>query len=171
MDELISIDKIFHLPEEILEVSKNNVYQTLFPTDEIHNCNFGKIRKAIIQKIEKFSAESFYYNMPVETLVNISPSYEFKEGFIPRGVSKPTENVALRIVMAQKYVNNFYYTMLKISQIINPSEAIYLVEGLFGKKSEEKIAESLNISPTSLRKIKKSCLFKMWLEFAKLDDE
>ena len=68
----------------------------------------------------------------------------------------------------QKWLTKFYKRLESISFKLTNEEIKYLVGTFFKGQSEEVLSENMGICRNTLRKIKKSCLVKMWIEMEDL---
>lgn len=116
--------------------------------------------KKLINKYQKLKYK--YINIPSP---KITTNYEIKyECFTPCYKNNSYNVVDLKLD-TEIEIKQFYSLILEAINQMNKKERIFFYEKLMNKKSEDYVAELLNISRKGLQPIKNSCIIKFALVF------
>lgn len=172
MNFTLTLDKILELPNDLLKTAeKYDEYSELLRKKIYNEYDSKELKEKIVKKFERFKDAKYLYRYPIESCIKTTPTYQLREGMIPKQVSSKIEKVITQRVDDQMWAGCFYDTLMIVATKLTMQEAIYLVDSFFGNKSEDVIAEKLAICRTTLQNIKKSCLVKVWIELKTLDGE
>lgn len=170
-DNNLSLKQIVKLPSVIMRnASYYESYTDQLQDDICSQYSVPEMTLIINSLFKKFRNCKYVCRFSIEDTISITPSYEEKIGFIPKKISNKTEDAILGYLNNKHFVARFYDSLVDLSKKITKREAVYLVGAFFNGKSEEKIAEMIGISKTSLQPIKKSCLVKMIIQFKIMGD-
>lgn len=148
---------------EMLEVTRKNENQNILLEEEICHQYKPLIYKGkIIQLFKRLKQKR--YLRPEEN-IKLTSSYEANASRTTTSNFKSTTERAVDtyIDMLSKE-NEVCNKLLVLADKLTLEEGIYFVYAFFYKETEDDISNILNISRTSLQKIKKSCLIKAWFE-------
>ena len=165
MTNMLSLDLLLELPNKILSASNDNTsYLDLLGDGLINEYFYSNLRKDLDKLFQKFKDYKYLYssnsNYDITSSMNNLNQIVINTN---RNNDKVFNYVTKQLDM-ENWINDFYKSLLSISQKLTDAEAIYLVDTFFSSKSEEFISEKLKICKASLQKIKKSCLVKIYLE-------
>ena len=170
-DSNLSLKQIVKLPNIIIRNAGYHAsYTDLLEDDICSQYSVPEMTSIIKSLFKKFRNSKYVYRFSIEDTISITPSYEEKIGFIPKKISNKTEEAILGYLNNKYFVVKFYESLIDLSKKLTYREAVYLVGSFFNGNSEEKIADTLGISKTSLQPIKKSCLVKMIIQFKIMGD-
>lgn len=163
MDELITLEMIFDLPQKILKDSHENAI--LLRKEIYSQFDVRKLKQNILQGFNRYSDVTYLYRFPN---FKITGEYELKENMrVNKYYDQVGQSVAKRLD-EQHWASQFYYKLLMLSQKLTLEETIYLVDVFFRRKTEESVHEKLGICRNTLRGIRGSCIVKMWTELEPL---
>jgi hypothetical protein len=156
MDELVTVNQLLNIGNTItLNAEKNKEYNELIKEKVCDQYDIISIKKKLINLLDDFKSARYLYDFPVEESIKMTPPYELRESSHQRSGISQIEKAVERHLDKQIQTTEIYYSLIKVSNKLLGSEATYLTNTFFTHKSEEDIAELLNISKTYLQKIKK----------------
>lgn len=94
----------------------------------------------------------------------ITSEYELKENMRVNTINDQVGDLVAKSLDEQIWATQFYHCMLNISKKLTYQEIIYLVDIFFRRKTEESVCEKLSICRNTLRRVRGSCIVKMWIE-------
>lgn len=172
MDISLTLDQILELPKEILRISSIHCeYNAKLDKSLYAEFDIKELRLKILSMFKRFKMLKLEFNIPIESNVKLSVNYELREGSRPKGKTSQVETVVLSNTENLLWGTSFYKTILEISKILTREESVYLVDAMFGNKTENFIAEKLGIVRDTLQPRKRSCLAKLWFKLEPLYDE
>ncbi len=165
MKETISLDKLLNMHNEILSIAqKNENLNDLLAVQDYKNYDVIQIKQKLQLLFKKFQAAKYLNKFPVETIKNSSFVYDVCNTQKQNTTTSYVENIVENHTDKEIWVTLFYNNTMILAHKLTKKEAVYFTNTFLLHKTEEKIAESLEICKTSLQKIKKSCLVKVWIE-------
>lgn len=165
MTEIISLDKLFSMPNEILNITKKNEnLNDLLAIQDYQNYDVIQIKQKLQLLFKKFQAAKYLNKFPIEAIKNSSFVYDVCNAQKQNTKTSHIENAVQNHTDKEIWVTLFYNNIMILANKLTKEEAVYFINTFLLHKTEEKIAESLEICKTSLQKIKKSCLVKVWIE-------
>lgn len=172
MDLKLTLDMIYELPTKVLNISEENEEFVGMISEKICNeYDLTDIKSKLSKMFSKFNGVKFYYNIPLSESIKLTNSLEIREGSCQRSGLSKSEQAVMRKIDSMIWASEFYDSILSLSRGLTISEAKYLCYGLIACKSNEYIAELLNVSTKSIQPIKKSCLVKTWAALEALYEE
>ena len=120
---------------------------------------------------KKFQAAKYLNKFPMNTSRNSSFIYDVCNTAKQNTTRSCVENAVQNHIDKELWITLFYNNIMLLANKLTREEAIYFINTFLLHKTEEKIAESLEICKTSLQKIKKSCLVKVWIELKEFSEE
>lgn len=163
MDLNLTLNMIYELPSKVINISEQNEEFVGMISESICNeYNIVEIKTKLSRMFSKFNGVKFYYNIPLNETIKLTSSYDTKEVKSQRGVISKEEIAITKKIDSMIWASEFYESIINLSKGLTKSEAIYLSYGLIACKSNEYIAEILNVSTKTVQPIKKSCLIKTW---------
>ena len=172
MNISLTLDQILGLPDEILRISGIHCeYNGELDKSIYAEYDIKELRFKILSMFKKFKMLKLEFNVPIESNVRLSVNYDLMEGSASKRKSSQIENVVLKNTDNLLWGTSFYKTILEISKILTRDESVYLVDAMFGNKSEDFIAEKLGIVRDTLQSRKRSCLVKLWIKLEPLYNE
>lgn len=172
MNNTLTFEMVLHLPETLHELAE--VYgdcSELLGNEICDQYNIRAIRLDIEKKFTKFKNMKSIQKLPVESLANLSPSFNLKEGFSQRKISKPTENIAIKLVSSENYLEKFYNCSIMLATKLTRDEVEFLVKTFFYNKTFNITMSEMSVGKNKMEEIKRSCIVKTYCEFEALDDE
>lgn len=172
MDLNLTLNMIYELPMKVINISELNAEFVGMISESICNeYNITEIKTKLSRMFSKFNGVKFYYNVPLNESIKLTTSYDLKEGVSQRSVISKEELAVTKKIDSMIWASEFYESIINLSKGLTKSEAIYLSYGLIACKSNEYIAEILNVSTKTVQPIKKSCLIKTWTALETLYEE
>lgn len=172
MEDILTLDKIFSLPNTILHNSELlNEYTKMLDEDYYNKFNIVEIKLDLDQFFKKFNNLKYTYRYNISTGNKIISNYDFGSVINSYIKSDKTAVLACNIIDSTALLNEISNAMINLSNKLTIEEAVYFVNEFFGNLSETKIADNLRICRNTLQKIKKSCLVKTWFELKPYLDE
>ncbi len=165
MNELLTWDEVNGMYSKLMDTSKE--YEScneLICEDELRGIDVVLIKKRLMDLFNKFRNCKYMVSYSVIDNMRLIPSYERHEGQIPRRNVSQVEKAVTERIDKQIWMTEFYQSLMVVASKLTEAETVYLINTFITSKTEEVIAEKLNICKTSLQKIKKSCLVKAWIE-------
>lgn len=120
-------------------------------------------KNEVIKLINKYQKLKYkYINLPAP---KITTNYEIRyECFLPYQKNNSVNIIDLKLD-TEIEIKKFYSLILDVINKMNKKERTFFYEKLMNKKSEDYVAELLNISRKGLQPIKNSCIIKFALAF------
>lgn len=172
MDLKLTLDMIYDLPSKVIDISEQNEEFVGMISEKICNeYDITDIKNKLSQMFSKFNGVKFYYNIPLTESIKLTNSLEIREGSSQRSTISKAEQAVTRKIDSMIWASQFYDSIISLSRGLTKNEAIYLSYGLIACKSNEYIAEILNVSTKTVQPIKKSCLVKTWVALETLYEE
>jgi hypothetical protein len=166
MDQVVDLSKFLNLSDDLLVITKKyESLNVLLSEQDYKNYNIVQIKKDLLHLFSKFKSLRYFINVPLETNFYSSNSYNINSYIKSNVKSNQFENTVSNYIDKQVWLMHFYDTIMNLGSKLTLSETEYFLLTFFSNHVEEDIAYKLGICKTSLQKIKKSCLVKMWLEF------
>ena len=157
---------IFDLPKAAESESRKYWERAaLLSKDIVEQYDTKELKDKISLLFQKFQNISSMYQFPRE--VSISSNLQLRENMFTNNVTDKVGNLVIKIVDEQIWATKFYYKILEIASKLTHEECVYMIDTFFRRITEENLSEKLGICRNTLKKIKKSCLIKMW---ANLED-
>lgn len=166
MQDIVSLNSLLSLPDDIL--ASADKYGSLLQRDFYSNYDVKTIKAELMVKFNKFKNIKCSYDFPVDSNFIKSPSLMNQVNSSSLSYGSRVEQLVTKSVDNQIWVTNFYLLLLNVAKKLTREESNYLVLTFFVEESEEQISEELSISRSTLQKIKKSCLVKLWFELKKI---
>lgn len=165
MKDLIPLDMALDIPKVISAKISIDNFNNLLAKDLCEEYDTKTLKKEIVKKFQKYR-EVIYMMQWKDSL---GSNYRVEESLSTKHyvTDKMTDLVANNIEK-QKWLTKFYKRLESISFKLTNEEIKYLVGTFFKGQSEEVLSENMGICRNTLRKIKKSCLVKMWIEMEDL---
>lgn len=172
MDFTLTYDKLMKFPDDFLNEAKNYYDSSeLLSKHTYEGYDLKELREKIEAKFEKFKDAKYIYKYPAETRIRTTPTYQPREGFVPRSNTSQQEKIVTKMGDSLIWVEQFYDTFMEaVARKLTEQEAVYLMDSFFKHRSEDDIADKLSICKVTLQKIKKSCLVKVWIELETLEN-
>ena len=169
MDNLVSFEEIIKLPNQILQDFKEyQEYASLIPKETYEMFDIQKLKMDIRSVFNQYS-EKFYLNRLPD--YKITSCYEVKENMKVRTYKDQIGEYVEKEINAQRWMTNFYHAILNVAKKLTEKEATFLVEIYFRNNTEENVCEKLGYCRNTLRKIRNSCLVKLWIELEPITKE
>lgn len=170
MKNKLTLKDLSNLSEKILERSKENYGNAILLSQD--NC-----RKYETKFLKNMISKGFNTYQEIICLMKFphgylsSVNYDVCESMKTKKIVDSVCNQVTLKIDSQKWMIRFYYCLQNVGIKLTEQEAIYLTSAFQKHKTEENIADDLNISLSSVKKIKKSCLIKTWIEIQSLIEE
>ena len=172
MDLNLTLDMIYDLPNKVMSNSETNENEVaLIPIKECKEYNITEIKSKLSRMFSKFNGVKFYYNIKPEELVNVSPTYNFKDWMSQRSTMSQQERIVMEKYDNMIWASKFYESIISLSKGLTKNEAIFLTYGLIANRTNEFMAELMSVSVRTVDPIKKSCMVKAWLALETLYEE
>ena len=165
MDEVITLGMALEIPKVIsLKMNADN-FNHILPSNLYEEYDTKTLKKDIWKKFLKYR-EIIYFMQWNDSL---GSNYHIEQTYVKNHYSKDQmDNLVASNIEKQKWLTKFYKRLESISFKLTNEEIKYLVGTFFKGQSEEVLSENMGICRNTLRKIKKSCLVKMWIEMEDL---
>lgn len=165
MKNLIPLDMALNIPKVIsLRISADN-FNNLLAKDLYELYDTRTLKKDILKKFQRY--REVLYTMQWKD--SFGSNYRVEESFSNKSfIADKMTNLVANSIEKQKWLTKFYKRLESISFKLTNEEIKYLVGTFFKGQSEEVLSENMGICRNTLRKIKKSCLVKMWIEMEDL---
>ena len=161
----LSLEMLLDLPNKILNTSCDNaVYLDLLSENIVNMYFYSNLRKDLEKVFDKFKDYKYLYSTNQNYSLTSSMSNLERVTVNSSKISDKVSSYVMKNVDLDIWANDFYNSLLRISNKLSYNEAIYFVDTFFCGKTEEFISEKLLICKASLQKIKKSCLVKVYME-------
>jgi len=174
MDGIVTLNELLNVSNSIKEnADKHKEFNDLLEDVICNKYDTVYIKKELVDLFANFKSARYLYDFPIADTIKMTPIYERDESFHQRSNVSKVEQAVARCVDKQLLTTNVYYSIIKVSYKLTHDEVIYLLNTFLSHKSEEDIAEIIGTSKTSLQKVKKSCLVKLWVDleqYCKKDD-
>lgn len=165
MNNVVTLMQLLNIDSTMCENSKQNEALNLLLTDVICNqYDIITIKRKLQNLFSKFKSARYLYDFPIEENIKISANYEIKEEAFQKTSVSQVEKAVDHYVDNRILTTDIYNSLIKVSYKLTNDEVTYLINTFLIHKSEDSIAEILQISKTYLQKIKKSCIVKMWVD-------
>lgn len=162
VNDMITLDMALKLPHEIVGHAKEySEYNSLLSKNVCDNYDTKMLKSSINELFTKYK-EILYLSKFSTSEIN--QKYELHENMHTRNFVDKVGNEVEKKIENQIWLTNFYNQFLNISSKLTKEEVYYLNETFFHNLSEETICEKMGICRNTLRRIKKSCLVKIWIE-------
>ena len=162
----LTLKHILLVHEEIINNSRINNYNNLLSEKATEKYYNVELKKQIQQIFRKFKDLQYIISFEDEYSIQSKTNKEIPS-FSDGKISDPVGDYVEKNIDYYTWEENLYYTLLELSKKLKYEEAIYLIDSFFEGKSEEQISEKMLICRMTLQKIKKSCLVKIKIEFAR----
>lgn len=171
MDLKLTLDMIYELPSKVLNISGENEFVGMISEKSCNEYDLTDIKTKLTKMFSKFNGVKFYYNIPISESIKLTSTWEKREGSCQRSSLSKSEQAVMNKIDSMIWASEFYDSIISLSKGLTISEAKYLCYGLIACKSNEYIAEILEVSTKTIQPIKKSCLVKAWLALETLYEE
>lgn len=166
MNSVIDMNKLLNISEDLSLLTKRyESLNVLLSDQDCRSYNIISIKKSLLELFSKFKTARYFINVPLENNVYSSNSYTVNSHIKSNMKANRLENTVMNYVDKQAWLMRFYDSIMNLGSKLTCSEMEYFLLTFLSNRTEEDIAYKLGICKTSLQKIKKSCLVKMWLEF------
>ena len=121
--------------------------------------NYVETKRNVDEIMYKFEEYRFKYHniLPPTITKNYEVRYESNSDMVGDKVG----NFVQRKVDLEIEIKEFYDKLAESLKMLNSKELLYFKQSYLNKLTEEAIAELLNISRESLKRIKESCIIKI----------
>ena len=121
--------------------------------------NYVETKRNVDEIMYKFEEYRFKYHniLPPMITTNYEVRYESNSDMVGDKVG----NFVQRKVDLEIEIKEFYDKLAESLKMLNSKELLYFKQSYLNKLTEEAIAELLNISRESLKRIKESCIIKI----------
>lgn len=154
-----------NIPKVISAKISIDNFNNLLAKDLYEEYDTKTLKKDIVKKFQKYR-EVIYMMQWKDSL---GSNYRVEEShFTKHYVTDKMTDLVANNIEKQKWLTKFYKRLESISFKLTNEEIKYLVGTFFKGQSEEVLSENMGICRNTLRKIKKSCLVKMWIEMEDL---
>ncbi len=161
----ITLDKLLCIDSDLLEITKKYENQNYLLNDmDCSYYNINNVKSQLKTLFLKFKSAKYLNKFPIENNISLTSTYDIKLSASQKSTISQVDNAVTNYLDKQIWVSEVYDSLLILASKLTKSEAGYLIYTFLSYKSEETIAEKLGICKTSLQKIKKSCLVKMYVE-------
>lgn len=172
MDFTLNLNMILDLPNKIMNISAEyDEYSELLRKKVCESYDLKELRENVERKFNRFKDTKYLCKFPIEPTIKITPTYELKEEQKSNSPISKVEQTIMNQIDNQIWIQDFYNAMLTVAIKLTKQEATYLVDSFFKNKSEDFIAEKLQVCKMTLQNIKKSCLIKIWIEIRTLNED
>jgi len=160
------VDKLLTLHSDLINISRKYSDLNVLLGDEIiENYNILDIKQQLLYLFSKFQSARYFIKTPIEEKAFVlSPSFARKEGYKYFNQSI-IENTVATVVDNEILITSVYDHLRMVAQKLTIDEVDYLYYTFITHRTEETIAFKMGICKTSLQRIKKSCLIKLWFEY------
>lgn len=166
MKEVITLEMIFNLPQKVLNDSKEYQENAILLRKEIYSkFDIKKLKQSLFAGFDRYSDVIYLYRFPN---CKITSEYELKENMRVNTIHDQVGDLIVKHLDEQIWATEFYYRLLNLSKKLTHQEIIYLVDVFFRRKTEESVYEKLGVCRNTLRRIRGSCIVKMWTELESL---
>lgn len=165
MNNTITLDKLLSIDSDLLDITRKYENQNYLLNDlDCSAYDLNKIKIQLKNLFLKFKNAKYLNKFPIENNVSLTPTYDVKISSSQRSTISQVDKAVMNYLDKQIWVSEVYDSLLILASKLTKSEAVYLIYTFLSYKSEEIIAEKLGICKTSLQRVKKSCLVKMYVE-------
>ena len=172
MDISLTYDEILGLPNEIIRLSStHSAYNELLDSNISYCYDTRELKGKIAAMFNRFKMLKYKCNIPIESKIKLSISYDVEHSSTSNRVNNQIENIVLKNTDDLLWGTSFYNMIIEVSKVLTEAESSYLVNAFFANKSEEYISEKLLMCRKSLYKVKRSCLVKLWFRLETLYSE
>ena len=163
MIEILDWQKVIGLPHDILHQAGEHLeFADLLSEKACKGYDFKEIRTYISKFITRYKDAKYLYNSFDNYDTKITPCYILNESMQQKKNTDPFTNIIDKRTDDLIWIKQFYDYFIKFSIKLTDEEAKYFVESFFYNQAEDKIEQKIGISHYALKKIKKSCLVKVW---------
>lgn len=138
---------------------------TLLSLRIVEQYDYAKTKLEVDKIMLNFEEDRYKYSeLPQPT---ITPSYEIKYEMFTNNFIDKVGNYVEKKLDKLKEIDLFYQKLSTIINTMTCPERVYFLDSYFRKRAETIICEKLNMSSSSLARIKASCILKIALAFDK----
>ncbi len=166
MKSQFDVDKLLTLHSDLQDISrKYSDLNVLISDNIVKNYNILEIKQQLLFLFSKFQSARYFIKTPVEDKSFVlSPSFARREGYKHFNDSM-VENAVATLIDNELLISSIYDHLITIARKLTLAEVDYFYYTFITHRTEETIAFKMGICKTSLQRIKKSCLFKLWVEY------
>ena len=158
MDISLTYDEILGLPNEIIRLSSTYSDYNEFLDIKISYCyDTRELKGKIASMFNRFKMLKYKCNIPIESKIKLSISYDVEHSSTSNRVNNQIENIVLKNTDDLLWGTSFYNMIIEVSKVLTEAESSYLVNAFFANKSEEYISEKLLMCRKSLLSSRLKC--------------
>lgn len=171
VDNILTLEKMLELPNRMIETSeKYNEYSTLLSKNVREVDDIKDKKDYIMNQLDRFNDMKYLLRFPVEYRLKLNSNMEQEIVSNNRTNTDKVSNIVISDALKKEWATEFYNSLMVISMKLTEAESKYFVWTFFAHKSEDRIAEGLDVSRNYLQSIKKSCIIKVWSDLKKFDN-
>lgn len=166
MDSHFDVDKLLTLHSDLIDISrKYSDLNILLCDDVFENYNVLDIKQQLLYLFSKFQSARYFIKTPIEEKpLVLSPTFARREGYKYFNESM-VENAVATLVDNEILLTSIYNHLIMVARKLTIDEVEYFYYTFITHRTEETIAFKMGVCKTSLQRIKKSCLVKLWVEY------
>lgn len=160
--DIVTLDQILNISNTIRNIASKSNVKVLLNDYDCRNYNIVECKKKLMFIFNDIRKAKYLYNFPEES-IRITSNITERGASFQKSASSPVEKIIDRYIDDLFRLTDLYNVIIKTSHKLTNDESVYLINTFLENSYEEEIAEIIGISKTSLQKIKKSCIVKLWV--------